>query len=369
MRLLRGAFLLDHSVSVAHLGSIFRLDGDAPLQQLKRNIATAYGVAWSFPASCGTSALNVLALLAVAPAGSTVLVNRDCHVSVHAALIHGGFVPRYYWPEYDPAFGIPLGATASAVERALEEAPDAACVVMTYPNYYGIAGECAAIVEAAHRRGIPVIADAAHGAPLHFCRGLPLAAEDAGADIVLQSTHKSMGALSQGSIAHFRTLEHVDAFYEAANYLGFISTSFSYPVLSSIELAVAHHQHGGEEVWMRTLAEADRFRDAVGAIDGLRTFGLSSAGRPGFLSLDRSRVTVDVTRTGLTGREVEASLAAASVYPEMSTGDHVLFLFTPGTRPEDTSYLAGALRTATESGVPPRRRALETVRPPAGRWP
>jgi len=258
VRLLRGAFLLDHSVSVSELGSLFQRDGDGPLQQLKRNIAKAYGVAWSFPAACGTSPLNVLGLLALAPPGSTVAVNRDCHVSVHAALVHGGYRPVYYCPVFDTELGLPLGPTADSVESLLSVNPDVTCVIVTYPNYFGIAGECAGIIDAAHRRGLPVLVDAAHGAPLHFCSALPDAAEDLGADLVLQSTHKTMGALSQGSIALFADESRLDAFYEAVSHLGIVSTSFSYPTLSSVELAIARHEVDGEESWIRAIDEADR---------------------------------------------------------------------------------------------------------------
>jgi arginine/lysine/ornithine decarboxylase len=350
VRLLRGAFLLDHSVSVTELGSIFQRDGDAPVQQLKRNVAEAYGVAWSFPASCGTSPLNVLALLSIAPPGATVLVNRDCHVSVHAAMIHGGLRPVYYRPRFDAALGIPVGAAAADVVPLLERHPDAACVVVTYPNYFGVAGECGAIVDAAHARGIPVLADAAHGAPLHFCSGLPAAAEDLGADLVLQSTHKTMGALSQGSVALFRDETYVERFYDLASHLGFVSTSFSYPTLSSIELAVARHALDGDAAWRRAADEADRFRGLVRAIDGVTTFGADAAGGDGFRDLDRTRVTLDVSGTGLTGYDFARRLEAAQVYPEMATLRHVLLLFTPGTRREDATYLAAAIEQAAEQG-------------------
>lgn len=350
VRLLRGAFLLDHSVSVTELGSLFQREGDAPVQQLKRNVANAYGVAWSFPASCGTSPLNVLALLSVVSPGATVLVNRDCHVSVHAAMIHGGLKPLYYRPRFDEALGIPLGPAATDVEPLLQQHLGIACVVLTHPNYFGIAGECGAIVETAHRHGVPAIVDAAHGAPLHFCTGLPAAAEDLGADIVLQSTHKTMGALSQGSVALFQRETYVERFYDLASHLGFVSTSFSYPTLSSIELAVARHQVDGEQAWSRALREADRFRDLVRAIDGVTTFGLEAAGRAGFTDLDRTRVTLDVSATGLTGYDFARRLEAEQVYPEMATLRHVLLLFTPGTRREDTSYLAAAVERAAEQG-------------------
>lgn len=362
VHLLRGAFLLDHSVSVGELGSLFRRDGDAPLQQLKQAIADAYGMRWSFPATCGTSALNVLAMLAVAPPGAKVLVNRDCHVSVHAAMIHGAYRPAYFAPRFDEALGLPLGPVAADVDAALRAHPDTACIVLTYPNYFGIAGECGAVVELARARGIPVIVDAAHGAPLHFCTGLPDAAEDLGADIVLQSTHKSMGALSQGSTALFRTDEHLERFYSAVSSLGIVSTSFSYPILSSIELAVMRQRVEGEEVWQRCIAEADRFRQRVRQVRGIGTFGLEAAGGPGFASLDRTRVTLDVTGTGHTGYEFERLLAESRIYPEMATTRHVLFLFTPGTRPLDGTLLASAVERISAAGG--RSRAVPAYAPP-----
>lgn len=362
VHLLRGAFLLDHSVSVSKLGSLFRRDGNAPVQQLKRAIADAYGVAWSFPASCGTSPLNVLALLAVAPHGSTVLVNRDCHVSVHAAMVHGGYRPVYYASRFDPTINLPLGPAVEDVEAALLAHPDARCIVMTYPSYFGIAGDCGAIVELARARGIPVVVDAAHGAPLHFCSGLPEAAEDLGADVVLQSTHKTMGALSQGSVALFRTDEYLDPFYAAVTHLGLISTSFSYPTLSSIELSVARHQIEGEDTWRRSIDEAERFRAEAARIDGIATFGIDAAGRPGFRDLDRTRVTLDVSGTGLTGYEFDELLADSEIYAEMATARQVLFLFTPGTRPEDTSYLLAAVERVAASGD--RTRPASAYRSP-----
>lgn len=356
VRLLRGAFLLDHSVSVSELGSLFQRDGNAPVQQLKRTIARAYGVKWSFPASCGTSALNVLGMLAMATPGSRVLVNRDCHVSIQAGMIHADVMPVYYAAPFDESLGLLMGPTAAAVTDALHASTNVSAVVLTHPNYFGIAGESAAIIEAAHRAHIPVLADAAHGAPLHFCAELPNAAEDLGADIVLQSTHKAMGALNQGSVALFRDATYLDRFYDAVTQLGLVSTSFSYPVLSSIELAVAHHEAEGDVLWHTAIAEADRFRELVREIDGIVAYGDEIVGRRGCVEFDRTRVAIDVSGTGITGYRMEQLLAAEQVYPEMATLRHLLFLFTPGTREEDTTYLATAIARAAERHGGPLRQ-------------
>ena len=203
-RLLQGAFQLDHSTSVGDLGSLFEWHGDKPVQQLKRQLADAYGAVWSFPSTHGTTILNILALLTACPPGGRVLINRDAHSSVTAAVIHGGLHPVYLLPEYDTKLGLSLGPTLVAFKEALRrEKVD--CVFLTSPNYFGMVGEVAAIVELAHERGLPVVIDAAHAPHFHFCLAMPDGAEDLGADLVAQSTHKVASALSQGSLSSLGT--------------------------------------------------------------------------------------------------------------------------------------------------------------------
>lgn len=167
--LLDGACRLDHSTSVPDLGSLFERAGDKPLQRLKRDLAEAYGMAWSFPSTHGTTMLNVLALLTACPPGGRVLVNRDAHVSMSAALIHGDFQPVFLTPEYDDQLGLSLGPTAQGVRDLLaRERVD--CVFLTSPNYFGLVGElpeaiaagdtrypCAYITEQDVRRVLPAL--------------------------------------------------------------------------------------------------------------------------------------------------------------------------------------------------------------------
>jgi ornithine decarboxylase len=337
-RLLAGAFQLDHSTSVGDLGSLFEYEGDKPLQRLKRRLASAYGVAWSFPSTHGTTGLNILALLSACPPGGRVLMNRDAHSSVTAALIHGGFHPVYVVSGYDHDLGLTLGPTEAAFREALDR-EQVDCVFLTSPNYFGIVGDLAAIVSLAHERGLPVVVDAAHAPHFHFSEALPDAAEDAGADYVTQSTHKVASALSQGSLLLLRETDAIPRLYEHVNELGLVSTSFSYPILASVELGVCQLVDEGDELWRRTIARAEAFRAACRSIPGLACFGDEQRHKEGFTQLDRSRVTVDVSRTGLTGIEVERRLNARHIYPELATLGNVLFLFTPGTSDSDVERL------------------------------
>jgi len=233
LEFLRPALQLDQSTSVVELGSLFEWQDDKPLQRLKRQLADAYDVFWSFPSTNGTTILNILAMLSACPTGGNILVNRDAHSSVTAAMIHSGTRPTYFLPEYDSELGLFLGPTLASFKKAFSNGP-IDCVFLTSPNYFGIVGDLAEIVCLARECEVPVIVDAAHGPHFHFCRALPEAAEDLGADLISQSTHKVGSALSQGSLLLINNENFVAPLYEHVNDLGLVRTSFSYPILASL---------------------------------------------------------------------------------------------------------------------------------------
>ena len=363
LEVLRHALYLDQSSSVDELGCLFQWQEDKPLQHLKRHLADAYGVEWSFPSTNGTTILNVLALLTACPSGGRILINRDAHASAIAAMIHGDCHPTYFLPDYDSQLGLSLGPTLAGFKEALNRGPFD-CIFLTSPNYYGIVGDLAEIVRLGHEHGIPVVVDAAHAPHFHFCNKLPPAAEDLGTDLVCQSTHKVGSALSQGSLLLINRAELVPQFYEHVNDLGFVSTSFSYPILASIELGVRQLVEEGETLWSQAIARADALRQSVGHIPGITCFGYEQAWKPGFKAFDPTRVTLDVLGTGLTGFEFKQQLNQKYIYPEMATLQHVLFLITPGSSDKDVFTLIQALRGIAESKTGRRLKGPCVLSPP-----
>ena len=257
-------------------------------------------------------------------------------------MIHGGFHPTYIAPPYDPELGLWMGPTVESIRAALDR-EHIDCILLTSPSYFGIVGELEEIIRLAHGRNVPVIVDAAHAPHFHFCKDLPPGAEDLGADCVTQSTHKVASALSQGSLLLLNNEQLITPLYEQVNDLGFVSTSFSYPILASIELAIRQLVVDGERLWSTTIARADAFRSACRRLDGVVCFGDEKNGSPGFRHFDPTRVTIDVSDAGLTGFEVASALAEERVYPEMATLRHVLFLLTPGTTQSDLARVSRAL--------------------------
>jgi len=137
-----------------------------------------------------------------------------------------------------------------------------------------------------------------------------------------------------------------------------VSTSFSYPILASIELGVHQLVEQGDAVWRETIARADGFRFSCRQLPGVSCFGREQDSKPGFSEIDRTRVTIDVSRTGLTGFEVERRLQARHIYPELATLQNVLFLFTPGTTERDIATLYTELKTIVHTGSDAERIAV-----------
>ena len=118
---------------------------------------------------------------------------RNSHKSVYNALRLVRGEPVYVYPGMIPEYGIQGAIDPGEIALALDENPDAKTVILPSPNYYGVCSDISAIAEEVHRRGGILIVDQAHGAHLKFFSpdyGLPGAAEDMGADIVINSTHR-----------------------------------------------------------------------------------------------------------------------------------------------------------------------------------
>lgn len=184
------------------------------------------------------------AVASVVKPGDTVLVARNCHKSVYHAVFLNQLRAVYIYPEWIEEYHMAGGICPDKVEKILAEHPQIRAVILTSPTYEGIVSDIGRITEAAHRRGIPVIVDEAHGA--HFNQaGFPVSAVKRGADIVIQSYHKTLPALTQtgvlhlcGSLVNRQRLEEFLSIYQ--------TSSPSYVLMASIDYAVSFLENGQE---------------------------------------------------------------------------------------------------------------------------
>lgn len=343
--LLRLTAYMDDSISNPHLGSLFDREANDPLNALADAIAGVYGVAKTYPGTTGTTGLNTPAVMALAGDGQPIAVARDCHVSVVAGLCLSGAEPVYLVPPFDPARGVLLPPTVTEVALLLDQNPRVRAIVLTMPTYHGLMGDIAGIVAECRRRGVVVMVDEAHGPHFHFLRGLgfPCTAEEAGADVVTQSTHKVMSALNQASLLHFNNMALVRR-YEECQSMGFQTTSFSYPLLLSLEQAIAHMIDDGARAWAGALALAERLSEGARRLPGVRVLDDGVIDGERVVGRDPTRVTLNVRDTGLTGYELSEALVRRGSVVEMATSDVVLFLVSPSVTAEQVDRTLGVLR-------------------------
>jgi len=308
-------------------------------------LADAYGVDHSYLLVGGSTAGNIAALMTTLSPGDSVLVQRNAHKSVIAGIIHSGARPVWLAPAIEERFGLALGLATKQVEDALDAEPGAKALVALNPTYFGTTPDIAQLGRVCRDRGLLLLADEAHGPHFHFHDELPLAAEDAGADTVVQSIHKILSGLSQAAVLHTRGLDPA----RVQKVLQLIqTTSPSFPIMASIDFARRQMVVDGARLLGDALALARRGRRELAAIPGLEVLGREHVTGPssGFFDLDETKIVVRVEELGLTGYEVQRILNRDfGVQPELGGTSHVLFILTIGNDDRDVDRMVAAMRS------------------------
>ncbi len=355
------------AVDVAMAGGVEDTRESTALVRAAEDLAAA---AWGgercfFLVNGSTSGVHAL-LLALAGPGESVILPRNAHKSVQAALIFSGAVPHYVEPAIDPLWGIPLNVPADAVAAAIAAHPEARAVLVVSPNSNGVCAAVDAIAGHAHGAGLPLVVDQAWGPHLRFCSRLPLDAMSAGADALVASTHKLISGITQSSVLvakgeriRLRRLESVIKMTQ--------STSPQVLIYASIDAARAQMATHGEELWSRAVDNADWLRERLGALPGVRVLGAEVLERPGVADLDRTRVTASACDLGLTGYELETALRDDyGIAVEAADPLNVLLNVTYGDSRDD---VADVLVAMTDLSARRRDAGAVVCSPPLAAWP
>ena len=284
-----------------------------------------------------TSAVQAM-ILSTIKEGDLVFVPRNSHRSVMSGIILSGAIPIFLPIEFDENLKIPLSLTVETLELAIKKFPQTKALILTSPNYYGVAADVKKISELLHEKKMLLLVDEAHGAHLQFSKKLPISAMDAGADLSAQSTHKILGSLTQTSMLlakkNFIDLEKIR---RAASLLQ--TTSPNYLLLASLDIARLQMEQCGEEKISRAIELSKKLRAEINLIDGLKTFDAVKN-----FSLDLTKVTVNVENLNLTGLDAEKILRHdLKIQCELSDAANLLFLITYADDEEKISKLISAL--------------------------
>jgi arginine decarboxylase len=290
------------------------------------------------------STVGVMAsIFATCGPGDKVILPRNVHRSAISGLILSGAHPIFIAPEYDPQWDLVHCITPASVAKALAQYPDTKAVLMVSPTYHGVGGDVGAIAHLVHQHNIPLLVDEAHGAHFGFHPDLPPSALSLGADLVVQSTHKTLSALTQASMLH-----HQGALVDARRVSSVLqmlqSSSPSNLLLASLEGTCQQMTEDGQSLMGQTLALAYRARERISSMTGLTMLSQPQPSTAGFCHLDATRLTVDVSGLGWDGFAAdEICTKQFGVIAELPTLRHLTFIVSLGNRSTDIDRLFCAL--------------------------
>lgn len=314
------------------------------IHQAQQLAAEAFGADYTFFSVQGTSGAIMAMILSMVGPGEKIIVPRNVHKSVMAAIVFAGATPIFVHPMLDPEYGIAHGITTSALSQALEQHPDAKAVLVINPTYYGIATDLQQIVELSHSYDIPVLVDEAHGVHIHFHDALPLSAMQAGADMAATSVHKLGGSLTQSSVLNLKG-PRVNPKRVQSILSMLTTTSTSYLLLASLDTARRHLAIHGYRELERAIQLAQKARAAIKEIEGLSCLGEESLGQEAMYALDPTKLTISVKNLGITGQQAEVWLREHyRIEVELSDLYNILCIITPGDDEESIQLLVEALR-------------------------
>ncbi len=274
----------------------------------------------------GSTCGILTAIAAAVKPGGKILMARNSHKSAYHAVVLNQLEPVYLYPEEVPEFQIPGGIRPEQVEKALLRHPDIRAVFVTSPTYEGIVSDIRGIAEAAHRHGAALIVDEAHGAHLPFGDGsyFPDGALQEGADLVIQSLHKTLPSLTQTAILHLKS-QILDA-KKVEQYLSvYQSSSPSYILIASMENCVRYMEEQGAGEMARYGVRLREIRERLARLKHFRLLTEEICGRAGVYGYDPSKLVL--FPDSMTGsRLAEILRAEHHLEAEMSSGRYVLLM-------------------------------------------
>lgn len=320
---------------------------DGILKDSMQRAADMYGTDHTYYLVNGSTCGILSAICGTTTAGGKILMARNSHISAYNGVILNRLLPEYVYPEYAETPGISGSVRAEAVEDALKADKRIQAVFLTSPTYEGVVSDVRQIAAITHRHGVPLIVDEAHGAHLPFAPDdgyFPASAIGCGADIVIQSLHKTLPAFTQTAVLHISgTLvdhEKVERYLKM-----FQSSSPSYVFMAGIERCLRYMDKEGREEMKRYEDRLRAFYANVRDLTVLRVFDREIMDGSGIFGWDPSKIIISTKRAGdLNGNGLAARLRETyHLEIEMAASDHVIALTSLKDTDEGFARLEKAL--------------------------
>ena len=335
--------------------------------------ADVYGADQTYYLINGSTGGILAAVCGSVPRGGRILVSRNCHKSVYHGICLNQLKTSYVYPQEIEGLGIQGGITAEDVDRMLNRYMDTQAVLIVCPTYDGIVSDIEAIARIVHRAGLPLIVDEAHGAHFRYDAMFPVSALDLGADVVIQSVHKTLPSLTQTALLHIKCnrpdggcyadRERIDRYIHMVQ-----SSSPSYVLMASIENSIYQMEQTDMAPYGKQL---HKLRRRLGQMRHLRLADTGLIGQAGIRDLDLSKIVVSTRGTclypaedgltGFTGAQLDDILRREyHLEMEMCGADYVTAITTVMDSGEGLERLGDALTRIdtqlTDAGYKPDGR-------------
>jgi len=288
--------------------------------------------------------------------GQKVLVARNCHKSVFNALEICGAQVKFIMPPFIGKWGIFGSIRPADIEKALKNDKNISLIILTSPTYEGVISDIRSICKIAHSYGCPVLVDEAHGAHLSFM-GEVNNAVSAGADIVVQSLHKTLSCPTQTAICHVSEKLKEKASHQLSV---FETSSPSYILLCAIDEFIRHISKDMSifNLWKKALAE---FYDEMQNLEKLEIIGVFADDNTDFYAYDKSKIAVSVKKADITAADLFNVLREKyRIEPEMMGENHGLLMTGTGDGEKSLSRLSAALVEIDRACECKQRREAES---------
>ncbi len=308
-------------------------EADGILKNSMERAARVYGAEETFFLVNGSTVGILSAITGALKRGERILVARNCHKAVFHAMELRELQAVYLHPEYLSDWDIQGKILLEEVREKLTKYPDIKAVLITSPTYEGIVSPVADIAKLVHEYNIPLIVDEAHGAHFSFDERFPESAIQAGADVVIQSMHKTLPSFTQTALMHMKK-GYVDT-QKIKEYIGYYQTSSpSYLFMAGMDACISQIEKKGNHLWDEFFQIREDFIKRMGNLSHLRIFTKN----------DACKLLVSVKGTGLTGKLLqEILLSKYHIQLEMAAESYILGIITMCDTKEGLDRLGDAL--------------------------
>lgn len=259
------------------------------IEEAQRMCAKTFGAEESFFLVNGSSCGIIAAIMSACGDGDKLIAARNSHKSVMDALVLSGAQPSYVMPEVVEGFNIFGAVSVNTIEEACNENPDAKAVIIVSPTYEGVVSDIAGIAEVVHKKNMVLIVDSAHGSHMHFNSFFPKTAIDCGADIVIESLHKTLPCPTQASVLHIsRNRVNGERLKKCLTMVQ--SSSPSYIFMAAIDWCRNYLDNQGKADFEMYVRRLNKFREEVKELKNLKIIDRGIVGKNNVFDYDLGKL-------------------------------------------------------------------------------